>query len=199
MEKLALALDDAGYFTINTDYPSTKHHIEKLANDTISQALAQCPKGTTVNFVTHSMGGILVRQYLSDHNIDNMGRVIMLAPPNKGSHVVDNLYDVPGYKFINGPAGLELGTQEMSIPNKLGSVDFELGIIAGTRSVNPLFSLMLPNPDDGTVSVESTKVDGMADHIELPVTHTFMMNNKAVISQVIHFLQNGTFGKVNNS
>ncbi|RKZ83821.1 MAG: alpha/beta hydrolase [Gammaproteobacteria bacterium] len=195
MKKLAQALDDAGYLTVNVSYPSTKQHIEALAPDAITKALAQCPEDSTINFVTHSMGGILVRQYLKKNIIKNLGRVVMLGPPNKGSHVVDNLSKIPGFKLINGPAGMQLGTTEVSIPNTLGSANFELGIIAGNRSVNPILSLMLPVPNDGKVSVEHTKLEGMNDHIELPVTHSFMMNNKSVIAQIIYFLVHGSFNK----
>ncbi len=195
MKKLSQVLDDAGYLTVNVSYPSTKQHIEALATDAIAKALAHCPEDSTINFVTHSMGGILVRQYLKKNIIKNLGRVVMLGPPNKGSHVVDNLSKIPGFKLINGPAGMQLGTTQVSIPNTLGSADFELGIIAGTRSVNPILSLMLPNPNDGKVTVEHTKLDGMNDHIELPVTHSFMMNNKNVISQILYFLKNGIFRK----
>lgn len=195
MNTLAQALDDAGYFTVNIDYPSTKQHIEALAQNAISKALAQCPEHSTINFVTHSMGGILVRQYLKKNTIKNLGRVVMLGPPNKGSHVVDNLSKMPGFELINGPAGMQLGTTKISIPNTLGSANFELGVIAGTRSINPIFSLMLPTPNDGTVSVENTRLTGMNDHIELPVTHSFMMMNMNVISQVIYFLENGVFNK----
>lgn len=196
MKTMAAELNNAGYTAINYDYPSTQHPVEKLANDAISDALSKCPKQSTVHFVTHSMGGILVRQYLSQHTIDNLGRVVMLGPPNKGSEVADTLHNMPGYELINGPAGHQLGTDELSVPNKLGPADFELGIIAGTRSINLILSTMLPSTDDGKVTVENTKLEGMKDHIALPVTHPFMMKNKDVIEQVIHFLKSGTFKKV---
>lgn len=192
MERLDESLRDSGFHTVNHGYPSTDYAIDKLAGG-ISDALSQCPNKATIHFVTHSMGGILVRQYLSDKHIENMGRVVMLGPPNKGSQVVDKLHDVPGYQLINGPAGMQLGTEQRSIPNSLGPANFELGIIAGTRSINLILSTMLPNPDDGKVSVENTKLDGMSDHISLPVTHPFMMKNKKVIDQVIWFLKHGTF------
>jgi len=127
--------------------------------------------------------------------VPGLGRVVMLAPPNQGSEVVDKLRDVPGFKFINGTAGLQLGTDADSIPVKLGSVDFDLGVIAGNRTVNLLLSRMLPNPDDGKVSVASTRVEGMADHITLPVTHTFMMRSKSVIEQAVYFVEHGRFKK----
>ncbi len=195
MTKLDKALAKQGYSTINMSYPSTKQPIEELAEDIIPKALARCPNSAKVHFVTHSLGGILVRHYLSNHTIENLGRVVMLGPPNKGSNIVNTLHQLPVYKFINGPAGMQIGADENSIPNTLGSVDFELGVIAGTHTVNPFLSLMLENPNDGKVSVESSKVEGMSDHIALPVTHTFMMNNKTVLSQVIYFLKQGTFNK----
>lgn len=195
MKKLASALEHVGYLTINPGYPSTQYPIEKLAKDVITKALIDCPKDAKVNFVTHSMGGILIRQYLSHHTIKNMGRVVMLGPPNKGSHLVDRFGRLFAFKLINGPAGLQLGTHPQSVPNTLGAVDFELGIIAGTRSINPILSHMIPKPNDGKVSVDSSKVSGMTDHIELPVTHSFMMNNQTVTAQVIYFLAYGFFKK----
>ncbi len=193
MAKLEKALTKQGYSTINMAYPSTKYPIEELAENTISNALTRCHNCAQVHFVTHSLGGILVRHYLANHTIENLGRVVMLGPPNKGSNIVNKLHQFAVYKFINGPAGLQLGSEESSLPNQLGAVNFELGVIAGTRTVNPLLSLMLEKPNDGKVSVENSKVDGMTEHIALPVTHTFMMNNSSVISYVIHFLKHGTF------
>ena len=166
-----------GYFTVNIGYPSRKFAIEKLAEDVILKSLAKCPKNSKINFVTHSLGGILLRHYLKENNIEQLKHVVMLGPPNKGSEVVDILVNFPGFKTINGPAGTQLGTGELSVPNKLGPANFSLGVIAGTRSINLILSAMLPGKNDGKVSVESTKLEGMNDHIVLPVTHPFMMRN----------------------
>jgi triacylglycerol esterase/lipase EstA (alpha/beta hydrolase family) len=197
MYRLADSLEKAGFFTVNYHYPSTKASVEALAEEEIPKALGLCPKDSTIHFVTHSMGGIILRQYLSKNKVDKLGRVVMLGPPNQGSQVVDRLKGFPGFKLINGPAGMQLGTQKTNLPKRLPPVDFELGVIAGSRSINLILSLMLPWPNDGKVSVENTKVEGMSDHIVLPVTHPFMMRNKRVIEQVITFLKQGAFNKQN--
>jgi hypothetical protein len=134
-----------------------------------------------------------VRQYLKNHDIDNLGRVVMLGPPNKGSEVIDKLRDFPGFRFFHGEAGVELGTGATSLPNRLGQADFDLGVIAGTRSINLFLSTLIPGVDDGKVSVENTRLEGMRDHLEMEVTHTFMMRNDKVIDQVIHYLKTGRF------
>ena len=199
MSKLSKAIDKAGFISVNQSYPSTKYTVEILAKNTIDSAIASCPKDAKINFVTHSMGGILVRYYLKNNSIDNLGRVVMLAPPNKGSQVVDKLKNIPGFKLINGPAGQELGTDQDSLPNRLGPLKFEAGIIAGNKSINLFLSTMLPNPNDGKVSVENTKNQGMTDHIVMPVSHPFIMRDKTVISEVIYFLKYGEFKKYNNN
>lgn len=193
MKKLEQALLNKGYSVHNVSYASTRKNIERLAEEAIGPTLKLCSKEHRLHFVTHSLGGILVRQYLSHHEIENLGRVVMLGPPNQGSEVVDKLRNFPGFHFINGDAGLELGTGESSVPRKLGAANFDLGIIAGTRSINLILSQMISGPDDGKVSVANTRLEGMHDHLELPVTHPFMMRNTRVIEQVIHYLETGSF------
>lgn len=196
MHKLEKALIDHGYEVVNVDYPSTKHDIESLAEWSIGNAIKAVQRQNKIHFVTHSMGGILVRQFLRQHAMQNLGRVVMLGPPNSGSEVVDILQNLPGFKTVNGPAGLQLSATKEGLPNQLGAANFEVGIIAGSRSINLVLSTMLPEPNDGKVSVESSKLEGMADHVVMPVTHTFMMRNTAVIQQVIAFLQTGAFEKI---
>ena len=198
MEKMERALTEAGFKVQNVDYPSRSAPIEKLANDAIGNAVADCEKdgATKIDFVTHSLGGILVRSYLSRHEIPKLGRVVMLAPPNQGSEVVDKLGWFFLFKWINGPAGNELGTNSNSIPNKLGAANFPVGIIAGDRSINWINSLFLiPGSDDGKVSVERTKLAGMSDHIVIHATHPFIMKNSKAIRQTIYFLRNGNFSR----
>ncbi len=192
------ALSAAGYCVINVDYPSRQLPIEALAFLVIERGLQASRKQCdckTIHFVTHSLGGILVRQYLSQHEIKRLGRVVMLAPPNQGTEAVDFLRKVPGYSLLNGPAGLQLGTSPQDVPRKLGAVDFELGVIAGKVSLNPLLSAMIPSPDDGKVSVQNTRVEGMRDFIILPLNHTFIMRSKEAHRQTLHFLRHGQFDR----
>lgn len=197
MNKAAKRLAFYGYQVINVDYPSRSAEISILAQKYIAQAVKQCDvKGVKkIHFLTHSMGGILLRHYLASQSIDKQGRVVMLAPPNQGSEVVDKLGSWRLFYYLNGPAGLQLGTGNNSVPNRLGPVNFELGVIAGSKTVNLVLSRLIPGVNDGKVSVSRAQVAGMKDFIVMPVSHPFIMRSEAVIEQALHFIQQGSFAR----
>jgi len=187
------ALKRAGYIVHNTDYPSTRHHIQWLADKYIEPVVQQLAKARHIHFVTHSLGGILVRQYLQTHTLPEGSRIVMLAPPNHGSEVADKLMGWLPYQWINGPDGQQLGTNPGSTPNLLAPIAYETGIITGNKSTNPLFSSWIDGEDDGKVSVNSSRLEEMEDFFVAPCGHTMIMNHPLAIRQVIHFLDHGSF------
>lgn len=195
MSKMHQALEAAGYHVCNVSYPSRQHSIEVLTRDFVLPAVRACVPSPTdeVHFVTHSLGGIIVRQLARSTPDLKMGRVVMLSPPNHGSEVVDKLGELGLFKLINGPAGLELGTGQESMPQSLGAPSFQAGIITGDHTINLILSLLIPGPDDGKVSIESAKLDGMAGFCVVPASHPFIMKNPLAIEQTLVFLATGAF------
>ena len=201
LQKIANALKP-DYQVVNTGYPSRRYSIEALAELAIGPSLEKCHDAERVHFVTHSMGGILVRQYLSNHTIEKLGNTVMLGPPNQGSELVDFFTSKPLleslFKTVNGPAGIQLSTSSNSKPNSLQPngnypANFNVGIIAGSKSNNPFFDTLMPGEHDGKVSVERSKLSGKHQHLVMSVNHTFMMQNTNVINQIRHFLKDGKF------
>jgi triacylglycerol lipase len=197
LSKMANALQASGYKPVNLDYPSRKKTIQDLALETIGHGLSRCAgmQARTVHFVTHSMGGLLVRYYLSRNRPGNLGRVVMLSPPNQGSEVADHLRDSALYEWFNGPAGQQLVTGPEGLPAQLGPVDFPLGIITGNQHsfFDAWLADVIPGTDDGKVSVARAKVEGMADFLVLPYSHPFIMNANEVIDETLSFLRDGRF------
>lgn len=205
MMPLQKILEKSGYGVVNISYPSTTDSIEKMANKYLSNAIRAClgtetetdtdieRKTKKLHFVTHSLGGILVRQYLQNRAIPGLDKIVMLAPPNRGSQVADFLKNLRLFRLALGPAASELGTD--GVPVRLKSVPGTIGVIAGRSSMNPLFSSLLPGEDDGKVAVSGTRLAEMADFLVVDSGHTFIMRNKAVLSQTVHFLKHGKFAK----
>jgi len=194
MVGIARRLRSAGYQVFNLDYSARQGTLDQMVEELRGTLQSCCLGGPgRLHFVTHSLGGIIVREYIAKYPPPNLGRVVMLGPPNQGSELADFFGDNPVAGWVFGPVVAELGTGPNSKPNQLGPVEFELGVITGDHSWNPIASWMIPGPDDGTVSVERAKVEGMKRFMVVPHTHTFIMNSDQVIDQVLFFLEHGDF------
>lgn len=194
MAFLERRLAGAGYHVVNLPYPSRKKKIETLV-EMLQEKLQtnNLHEATRLHFVTHSLGGILVRAYLAANRPANLGRVVMLSPPNKGSKMVDFLEGSSLFIYFFGPAAAELGTGPDSLPNRLGPADYEVGIIAGSRTIDPISSWLIDGNDDGRISIDQAKLEGMADFRVVKASHAFIMTKKNVAAEVLFFLQNGKF------
>jgi pimeloyl-ACP methyl ester carboxylesterase len=190
------ALVGAGFVTLNQDYSSRRKPLAALAEDirpAIERFVADIDG--SIHFVGHSMGGLLARVYLEKYRPKRLGRVVMLGTPNGGSEIADGLKNFPPYRAWFGPAGQQLGTKRDAATRALlPAIDYPVGIIAGNRSIDPLASVFLPRPHDGRVSVTNTRLDGMTDHIVVPVAHPFLPGNAVAIAQTMAFLRDRTFG-----
>jgi len=166
---------------VNIDYPSKKETIESISNDCLKNNLKEkCPdKKRKIHFVTHSMGGIIVRHFLEKNKLKNLGRVVMLAPPNNGSKMADVFSRFEVVNHILGPALKQLTSHKKSPPKFISRPDYEVGVIAGKF--------------DGKVSIKSTKLVGMKDFLVVPSAHSFIMDWEDVIVAVRNFLKNGKF------
>lgn len=195
MRGLEQHLKSLGYSTLNLAYPSTSKTIETIAETHLARAVQGCEAqgAGKIHFVGHSLGGLIVRQYLQRHSVPAGSRLVMLSPPNQGSELVELLMKVPLYRWITGPAGQEFGRGPESVVNRLKPVRIDVGVIAGNFSINLVFSAFLDGPDDGMVSVKSAMLQEMRDFIIVPNTHTFIMKDPLVMKQVAHFLKRGKF------
>ncbi len=192
MRKLETRLTAAGYRVENLRYAS-RAHPDALV-DALHAALGRCCDGAArIHFVTHSLGGILLRAYLVKHPLPRMGRAVMLAPPNHGSEHVDRFGGSRFFRWLFGPTAVELGTARDSLPNRLPPVAFELGVIAGTRAVHPLGLVFVPEGNDGTVSLASAQVEGMRDFAAIPASHSLIMYSDLAIDLTLEFLASGRF------
>ncbi len=194
MSRFEKMLKKQGYHVLNQGYDSTRFQIQELV-DKINKPISafNTDKTRKIHFVGYSMGGLLIRGFLKKYRPSNLGRVVQVAPPNHGSEVADFLKNFFLFKWIFGPAGQQLGVHSDGFAEMLGNVDFELGVIAGNNTLDPISSFIINGPDDGKVSVKSTQLKGVADHIVIPATHTFIIYNSQALSQTAHFLKFGNF------
>jgi len=193
MLPLAKRLEAAGYEVHALRYASTEKTPDALVADLDAELARCCAKAPRLHFVAHSLGSILLRAELARRPPSQLGRVVMLAPPNHGSELADWLRGSEVMRSLMGPTAEELGTDGASLPNRLPPAHYEVGVIAGSDSLNPVGSRMIPGEDDGTVSVASTRLDGMTDFLVLPVSHTMILVSGDAADQTLAFLRTGHF------
>jgi len=195
MGDVARYLQQAGYLVHNLDYASTDLSVHVIADAVYADVKALVSDNEPLYFVTYSMGGIVLRAIMAEYSFPSVQRVVMIAPPNQGSEVADFVQDNTLYQWIYGPAGQQLGVAKgKAIHKKLPpSLDVELGIIAGDRSVDPISSAIIPGKDDGKVAIDRTRIKGMKDHITVHASHLFIIKNKEAMRQAVYFLEHGGF------
>jgi len=195
MRRLEKALRQQGFATLNLGYASRKKPLDLLAADIdvpIRQFTGEI--GGPLHFVGHSMGGLLARVYIAKYRPERLGRVVMLGTPNGGSEIADHLHRLALYRLYYGPAGQQLTTRLDRTLASLPALDYDVGIIAGSRSIAPVASLFkMPKPNDTMVSVKSSRLDGMTDHVVVKASHAGLPYHAKAIDQTIAFLREGRF------
>ena len=191
---LASRLEEAGYYVQRVGYSSLHQNPDEILKD-ISSQINQCCQNHTqsVHFVGHSLGGLMVRAYLENNKVDKLGRVVLLGTPNKGAEAADH-FSNSWLLDILGPTAKALGTDDNSFPSSLKPPYYPVGIIAGEIDSN-IYDSVIPGKDDGTVSVEATKIDGMTDFIIIETGHSRMRYSREVADQTIEFIKNGVFNE----
>jgi pimeloyl-ACP methyl ester carboxylesterase len=195
LRKVEKALQAWGFATLNLDYASRRKTLEALAADIHPDITAFANSiGGPLHFVAHSMGGLLTRVYVARHRPAALGRVVMLGTPNGGSEVADLLKHLSLYRAFYGPAGQQLTTLQDDHLTSLPPLDYAVGIIAGISAIDPIASrFILPRPNDGRVSVQSSRLADMTDHMTVKASHTGLVRHRVAIDQTIAFLREGRF------
>ena len=198
MRPLERAARARGYRVINVGYASRTGDVAGHATALATRVRDEVPSGR-LHVVTHSLGGIVLRQAVASGALPaaRIARVVMLAPPSRGSEIAELLWYGPAIRHVGravlGPSGAALATRPEALVHQLPPVPFEVGVIAGARSWNPVFSWLIPGPDDGKVAVARAAVPGMRAMVTVPRGHTFLMRAPDVIAYTFTFLEHGRF------
>lgn len=189
-------LREKGFEVFGFDYPSTRISISESARY-LAKVIESLEGIDEINFVVHSMGGLVVRSYLAqaDPPDERIRRMVMLGVPNQGAEMADKLKQLGLYRLIYGPAGQQLVTDNEALISSLPIPEFEFGIIAGARGTEGGFNPLIPGDDDGTVEVERAKLPGAADFTKVKVLHSFLVRDPEVVDLTQRFLIEGKFHK----
>ncbi|EOQ89874.1 alpha/beta hydrolase family protein [Leptospira yanagawae serovar Saopaulo str. Sao Paulo = ATCC 700523] len=192
LKNLSDFLIENGYYVVSIEYESTSMSISEIADSNLSNFEEHC-QNQKIHFVTHSLGGILLRSYLKKNQIKHLGKIVMLAPPNKGSEVADFLSKFKVFNLILGPVVSQLKTDQNSYVNSLGLPNFQFGIIMGNVTIDPISSYLIPGDDDGKVSIENSKLENMNDFLLVERTHNFIVDAPEVKEAILNYFKFGKF------
>ena len=201
MNALARDFRAAGFIVVNQAYPSRTRSLPELSNF-VAIAIRKCTKlgpNTAINFVTHSMGAIVLRQYFANAARPSViggavfGRAVLLGPPNGGSEIADAWGNRWWYRLLLGPAGAALSTAENAAPKLLPSLPFAFAVIAGNSAGNNWLLPQVAAPNDGKVSVASAELAGMQAIKLVAVSHTWLPSSRIVRSSALKFIETGAF------
>ncbi len=191
MSRMQLGLAESGFLPVPFDYPSTQANLEKCS-EFLDEVIKSLDGVKEISFVTHSMGGLVVRNWLKEHEDKRVRRMVMIGTPNKGAEMADKLRDWKIYKLILGPAGQQLVSGDGSDASKLPVPKFEFAVIAGARGTADGYNPLILGDDDGTVGVRSAFLEGAADSELFPVLHSFLPVNPEVVKSTGRFLKTGS-------
>lgn len=181
MQKICQFLDKKNFIVFNCDYRSTKYSIDIIANELLKKFITRfCTKKyKTIHFIGHSMGAVIIRKFLQDNPMLNLGKVVMISPPNHGSYIADILTKIPFSDYVFGPSLKQLSTTKNSFVNRLPNIKCDCGIITAQY--------------DWVVSQNSTMLVGADDYTEISATHYGILSNKRLPGLIYNFLSSSCF------
>ena len=175
-----------GYQTANFPYNQTSDSLDEISDQLIG-FIREKVKTTSYHLIGHSLGNIIIRNAFREEYPAGLGKIVMLAPPNQPAHLAKLLTKNLIYRWFTGDSGQKLSEEEFYRDLPAPTVPF--GVIAGDKGQSLTFS----EPNDAVVTVESTKLEGMADWLLLHHGHTFIMNCKDTFEYCQHFIERGRF------
>jgi hypothetical protein len=190
MSSMATAATAAGYQPILFDYPSTQVSIPAAA-EFLHSTIESLEGIEEIHIVSHSMGGLVARAYFAEHADPRIKRIVMVGTPNHGAELADLLHQNYLVRVASGPGGRQLVTNRQGLIPSLPTPPCDFAVIAGARGNTSGWNPFIPGDDDGTVTVESTRLAGAVDFSTVKATHTLMLGNPEVIQQAMHFLREG--------
>lgn len=197
MWMLQRRIEAAGFNVCSIDYETFGQSVKHVLTQAKEEINACISDGKIVHFVGHSLGGLVIQDFLSKTSATDrrfvLGEVVLIGTPNKGSEVANKLKD-HFLMSLDGGIGQALQTGSKTLGSQIKTSGIAVGVIAGTQS-SSMTSQFFSGPNDGLVSVESTKTENMKDFITLPVSHSAMRYDETVSDQVAHFLRQGKFSR----